>query len=126
MMTQPVSGACSRVLVLQDPAGLWNSDSVQTAELFARMTKGGEANCLGDNRWSAVRCPGAARDPALAAQVRVKPAEAVAAPPANGVAAAIKNAAAGAPLLQSACWFSAHYRRPVGSGKHACEKQVLG
>ena len=83
----------------QDPAELWNSDSVQTAELFARMVKAGEANCLGDNRWSVVHCAQSRRDPALAAPApgrAAKPvAEEAAQPAAVGVAAAIKVAAAG-------------------------------
>lgn len=106
--------------LLQDPAELWNSDSVQTAELFARMTRGGEANCLGDNRWSAVQCAGARRDPALAAQARVRPAEPAAAPPANGVAAAIKNAAAGAPSHRLP-FVVALPEQVSAQDQHACE-----
>ena len=80
---------------MQDPADLWNTDAVQTTELFAGMVKGGEANCLADNRWSAVRCPGARRDPGLSAAGlgRLKPDQAP--PPAKGVVAAIQDAAAG-------------------------------
>ena len=69
------------------------------------MVKQGDANCLSDNRWSAVQCPLAKRDPKLA-QGPKKSAPAAAAEekkPVSATATAIKDAAAGdSPLLPTA------------------------
>ena len=48
---------CSGAL-RRDAADVWNADSLQTAELFAALAGAqSEANCLADNRCSAVACP---------------------------------------------------------------------
>ena len=51
---------------LQDPAELWNVDNGQLGKLFDDMVKLSLDNCLVDNRWGAVACPDAKRDPKLA------------------------------------------------------------
>lgn len=53
-------------LPLQDPAELWNVDNGQLSQLFDDMVKVSLDNCLVDNRWGAVACPDAKRDPKLA------------------------------------------------------------
>lgn len=83
---------------LQGPSDILNFDELQTKELFQGMVQQGEANCLTDNRWSAVRCQGAKRDPSLGQPSRKAiPAVPAAADekPVSAVAAAIKDAAAG-------------------------------
>ncbi len=42
--------------MVQDPAELWNNDSLQVKELFEALTIQHTANCLSDNRHSAVTC----------------------------------------------------------------------
>lgn len=51
---------------VQDPAELWNVDNGQLSKLFDDMVKLSLDNCLVDNRWGAVACPDAKRDPKLA------------------------------------------------------------
>lgn len=84
---------------MQDASELWNTDNVQTMEFFTSLVKSGSDNCLADNRWSAVQCQQAKRDPSVskgkaqAARMPSDPPPAATAP-ANGVVAAIKSAAA--------------------------------
>ena len=60
------------------------------------MVKRGEENCLSDNRWSAVQCQGAKRNPGVAqASKSVMPVAPTEEKPASAVAAAIKDAAEG-------------------------------
>ena len=54
------------VCLMQDPAELWNVDNGQLSQLFDDMVKLSLDNCLVDNRWGAVACPDAKRDPKLA------------------------------------------------------------
>ena len=62
------------------------------------MVKQGDANCLSDNRWSAVQCPLAKRDPKLAqGPEKTAPAAAAEEKPVSAIATAIKDAAAGEP-----------------------------
>ncbi|CAL8470151.1 g9693 [Coccomyxa elongata] len=84
----------------KDASELWNTDHVQTMEFFTSLVKSGSDNCLADNRWSAVQCQQAKRDPSVSkgkAQAARMPSDppAAADAPANGVVAAIKVAAAG-------------------------------
>ncbi|BDA44170.1 probable DNA polymerase delta subunit 3 at N-terminal half [Coccomyxa sp. Obi] len=84
----------------KDASELWNTDNVQTMEFFTSLVKSGSDNCLADNRWSAVQCQQAKRDPSVSkgkAQAARMPSDPPpgATAPANGVVAAIKNAAAG-------------------------------
>ena len=84
------------MLPLQGASHLLNHDDLQAKELFLGMVKQGEENCLSDNRWSAVQCQGARRDPSLVLPAK-KAASAAPAQekPISTVATAIKDAAAG-------------------------------
>lgn len=87
---------------MQDASELWNADNVQTIDFFTSLVKGGVDNCLSDNRWSAIECQQAKRDPSLAtakAASKAEDAAPAAAAPATGVVAAIRNAAAGKILI---------------------------
>ena len=86
---------------MQGPSDILNYDELQTRELFLGMVKQGDLNCLSDNRWSAVQCQGAKRDPSLASRkpVPVSPAEEK---PVSAVAKAVKDAAAGVPRSHTA------------------------
>ena len=60
------------------------------------MVKRGEENCLSDNRWSAVQCQGAKRNPSMPQASRLAiPVASIEEKPASAVAAAIKDAAEG-------------------------------
>ena len=89
---------------LQGPSDILNHDELQTKELFTDMIKQGDANCLSDNRWSAVQCPLAKRDPKLAQGPKKSvPAAVAEEKPVSAIATAIKDAAAGdSPLLSTA------------------------
>ena len=52
--------------MVQDPSELWNVDNGQLSQLFDDMVKLSLDNCLVDNRWGAVACAEAKRDPSLA------------------------------------------------------------
>ena len=81
---------------LQGPSDIFNYDELQTKELFLGMVKRGEENCLSDNRWSAVQCQGAKRNPGMAqASKSAMPVAPTEEKPASAVAAAIKDAAEG-------------------------------
>ena len=81
---------------LQGPSDIFNYDELQTKELFLGMVKRGEENCLSDNRWSAVQCQGAKRNPSMAqASKSAMPVASSEEKPASAVAAAIKDAAEG-------------------------------
>ena len=54
----------------QDALDVWNADSQQTAALFAALAQARPAaNCLADNRCSAVACPEVRSDPACGPQL---------------------------------------------------------
>ena len=92
------------MLPLQGASHLLNHDDLQAKELFLGMVKQGEENCLSDNRWSAVQCQGARRDPSLVLPAK-KAASAAPAQekPVSSVANAIKDAAAGMLSFTSCC-----------------------
>ena len=96
--------APTRCAWLQGASDILNHDELQTKELFTDMVKQGDANCLSDNRWSAVQCPLAKRDPKLAqGPKKSAPAAAAEEKPMSAIATAIKDAAAGdSPLLPTA------------------------
>ncbi|KAK9832409.1 hypothetical protein WJX74_009032 [Apatococcus lobatus] len=91
----------------KDPAELWNVDNGQLGQLFDDMVKLSLDNCLVDNRWGAVACPDAKRDPKLAVRppMPARPSTTAAAPDkkskaskgtGGGIIAAIDAVAAGA------------------------------
>ena len=80
----------------QGPSDIFNYDELQTKDLFLGMVKRGEENCLSDNRWSAVQCQGAKRNPGLPqASKSAMPVASTEEKPASAVAVAIKDAAEG-------------------------------
>ena len=81
---------------MQGASDILNHDELQTRDLFLGMVKQGDLNCLSDNRWSAVQCQGAKRDPSLASKKPVVAPPALEEKPVSVVAKAIKDAAAGA------------------------------
>ena len=81
---------------MQGASDILNHDELQTRDLFLVMVKQGDPNCLSDNRWSAVQCHGAKRDPSLASRKPVVAPPALEEKPVSAVAKAIKDAAAGA------------------------------
>lgn len=81
---------------MQGSSNILNYDELQTRELFLGMVKQGDLNCLSDNRWSAVQCQVAKRDPSLASKKPV-PAPPAEEKPVSAVAKAVTDAAAGAP-----------------------------
>lgn len=65
------------MLIVQDPAELYNNDLEQSKQLFSALYRQHVANCLSDNRLSAITCTAAKWDPALVSS-KVTPPAAVA------------------------------------------------
>ncbi|CAK0773394.1 hypothetical protein CVIRNUC_004061 [Coccomyxa viridis] len=105
------------------PSDIFNYDELQTKELFLGMVKRGEENCLSDNRWSAVQCQGAKRNPSMAqASKSAMPVASSEEKPASAVAAAIKDAAEGKMPLQAAAADKTAGREPDAEQDSASAK----
>ena len=93
------------------------------------MVKRGEENCLSDNRWSAVQCQGAKRNPGMAQASKLAiPVTSTEEKPASAVAAAIKNAAEGGLTLLSTGTLqqTLHHQHLFSGADVPCVAAMLG